>query len=272
MGSKKKFWYIDPDKRFWLFKFPRPGTGEHWAEKIVAETAKLLDISHARVELARFQNKRGSTTESFTYRRPRALYHGNQLLASTVSDYNPDKVFGNSHHTFGNIWRTLERFCCEMAFRAKGRFGEYMVLDALVGNTDRHHENWGLLRRPDVKRWNWIVAPSYDHASSLGRELSDTRRDTLHAHNCVGSYSEKAHGAIYWPDIDRRAPSPLELVRQACRRNSRPFEQVLKKLERLDDAALRDIVNRIPNSWMTPSERTFAMTLMHYNLSQLRKL
>ncbi len=207
MGSRKKFWYIDADKRRWLFKFPRPGTGEHWAEKIAAETAKLLGISHAKVELARFQDKRGSTTESFL-NRSGELHHGNQLLASTVSDYDPDKVFGNSHHTLGNIWRTLERFCRETAFCAKIRIAEYMVLDALVGNTDRHHENWGLLRRSDVKGWNWIVAPSYDHASSLGRELSDVRRDTLRADGRVGGYSERARGAIYWSNTDPRALSP----------------------------------------------------------------
>ena len=51
MGSKDKFWYLHPKtEEGWLFKYPRCNTGEHWAEKIAAELANLLEISHARVE------------------------------------------------------------------------------------------------------------------------------------------------------------------------------------------------------------------------------
>ena len=28
---------------------------------------------------------------------------------------------------------------------AKSSLAEYMVLDALIGSTDRHHDSWGLL-------------------------------------------------------------------------------------------------------------------------------
>ena len=57
MGSKDKFWYLHPteEEGYWLFKYPRCNTGEHWAEKIAAEVADLLGISHARVELAIFE-------------------------------------------------------------------------------------------------------------------------------------------------------------------------------------------------------------------------
>ena len=66
MGTKTKFWYRDPAQQInWLFKHPRSNTGEHWAEKIAAEVASEIGIEHAKVELARFENKRGSVTESF---------------------------------------------------------------------------------------------------------------------------------------------------------------------------------------------------------------
>lgn len=47
------------------------------------------------------------------------------------------------------------------------------MLDAVIGNTDRHHENWGILRKRVGDRWQGMVAPTFDHASSLGRELRD---------------------------------------------------------------------------------------------------
>lgn len=34
MGSKRKFWYREEeDGSDWLFKFPRPNTGEHWVAR-----------------------------------------------------------------------------------------------------------------------------------------------------------------------------------------------------------------------------------------------
>lgn len=274
MGSKSKFWYTDDDGLRWLFKTPRPETGEHWAEKIAAEIAAGLNIAHARVELAQFERQRGSVTESFTRDRPRSLYHGNQLLARVFNGYDPEKTFQNSNHTLENIWLALDKFFRRKSNREKEVFAEYLVLDSLIGNTDRHHENWALLSRRVANRWRWFVAPSYDHASSLGRELSDEVRHRWIADKRIGCYSEskKARGGIYWSEEDRKAPSPLELVRRAHDCYPSLFAKALKKLEKLCDDTRRNIVNRIPEDWMTPSSRMFAIELMRYNMNELRKL
>jgi hypothetical protein len=74
MGSKPKFWFRQAEEApEWLFKYPQENTGQHWAEKIATEVASLLDILHARVELAVFQGVRGSATESFA-REGRELF------------------------------------------------------------------------------------------------------------------------------------------------------------------------------------------------------
>ena len=41
MGTKPKFWFRRGRER-WLFKEPRENTGEHWAEKVVAELGQDL--------------------------------------------------------------------------------------------------------------------------------------------------------------------------------------------------------------------------------------
>ena len=91
MGTKDKFWCSRPNTDTdWLFKYPRPNTGEHWAEKVAAEVADLLGVTHARVELATFEARRGSISESFT-RGGRELIHGNQVLPEFISEYDAGK-------------------------------------------------------------------------------------------------------------------------------------------------------------------------------------
>ena len=274
MGSKRKFWHHNPDADAdWLFKYPRHNTGEHWAEKIAAEVAAHLGILHARVELGIFRGTAGSVTESFAG-NGRELVHGNQLLERVVRGYDSERRFRQSAHTLSNVWQTMDHVFVkpENAKRAKLRIATYLVLDALIGNTDRHHENWGLLRYRLDGQWRGVLAPSFDHASSLGRELADSHRERLLAENRVGEYVEKGRGAMYWSEDGRYGPSPLELVRRANDKHPEFFRPALAKLADMDENALHGLLNRIPRNWMTPSAREFANALLCYSVRQLRGL
>lgn len=275
MGSKAKSWFLVPEENDsdWLFKRPqREGSGEHWAEKIAAEVAGLLGIPHARVELAEHQGSRGSITESIVpYHWD--LIHGNEILeSSNLFQDNEHLNFHLSDHTLENIWLALDRtFQSDVALsEAKVRFAEYLVLDAVVGNTDRHSENWGILQRQDVPRIIESLAPSYDHGSSLGHELLEERRKRW-LQQGVDVYVERGHGQIYWHKTDRHGPSPLELIRLAVCKYSAPFRTAIAKLDNLDDSALQGIVDSVPEDWMEPSTRTFALELMRYSCGQLKE-
>ena len=274
MGSKVKFWYLhsNVEKELWLFKYPHSNSGEHWAEKIAAEVANLLDIPHARVELGIFEKNRGSVTKSFT-REDRNLILGNQILAGTLHNYDYRKKRYHSSHTLANIWKAMDRVFekPEAAERAKRRLAEYLVLDAVIGNVDRHHENWGILRWRKDAHWEGFIAPSFDHASSLGREFKDTKRDLKLAENGIGAYVKKGRGKICWSEDDRHFPSPLELVRRASRQYPERFRPALRKLENLDKKYLYDLVNRMPGDWMSLSAKKFAIALMAYSLEKLQE-
>lgn len=67
LGTKSKFWFLEPESgSMWLFKYPRTGSGEHWAEKIAPEIAKLMDIPSARTGLAEFEGQRDSASDLFS--------------------------------------------------------------------------------------------------------------------------------------------------------------------------------------------------------------
>lgn len=269
MGSKDKFWYRrSGSEASWLFKYPQEGTGQHWAEKIAAEIAGHLRILHAVVELATICGVRGSITKSFTSDH-RTLWHGNEVLAAAMS-YDRDKRFGQSAHTLSNILHTLEVASRSeaAAATAKRQFAGYIVLDALIGNTDRHHENWGVLVEPTETAIKGRLAPTFDHASSLGRELRDAKREGKLREGGVGRYSERARGAVYWTDRGRHRPSPLEIVRRATPAYPDLFRDPIERVRDLEVDFL-DLVHRVPENWMTGPEREFAASLMRYNAARI---
>ena len=274
MGTRTKSWYHDPTSdRRWLFKYPRKCTGEHWAEKICSEVAALLNIDHATVELATVDDQRGSMSESFVHKNQQ-LTHGNQLLVGGIQGYDSKKKFKQTDHTLEGIWNVMETVFDDSKYmgQAKMRIAEYLVLDALVGNTDRHHENWGLLRRRVNDHLEDSVAPSYDHASALGRELRDTHRVNRLLKGRVGRYVERGRGAVYLSSHASLALSPLGLVREAAREYPAALQPVLGRVKSLRDDAVADVVNRVPSDWMSRPARDFAVKMLCYAMKELREL
>jgi hypothetical protein len=276
LGGKEKFWYLKPgeDELEWLFKYPRPNSGEHWAEKIAAEVAMLLKIPCARVELAVFQGDRGSASESFLDQH-QELFLGNQILEHHLEDYDQSlRRFEQSQHTLENIWRSFERVFKdpEGIVAAKARFADFLVLDAVIGNTDRHNENWGVARRYDEGKWVGYLARSFDHASSLGRELSDEKREQRLNNGQINNYSKRGRGGVFWSESDRYGPCPLDLVRLAFDRYRAFLESALARLSELEDEKVAEIVERVPSDWMSGPARRFAIQLISYNCQELREL
>ena len=276
MGSKLKFWYLPPGdiESYWLFKYPRPERGEHWAEKIAAEVAGLLEIPCARVELAVCQGMRGAVSKDIASGNY-ALVHGNEILENAfpyqdTAEYN----FHLADHNLVNIWLALDKTFESESQRqeAKCQFAEYLILDAVIGNTDRHSENWGVLKRLTVPDSVESIAPSYDHGSSLGRELSDERREQLLAENGAGRYMERGRGQIFRHGSRRRRPSPLQLIRLEAPEYPDLFRGALAKLDSLEESSLSQIVDSVPDDWMSSAAKSFAFELMSYSCGQLREV
>ena len=169
LGTKPKFWY-DDNRR--LFKEARAATGEDWAEKVASELCTLLGTPHAIYDLAIWNGKRGVVTETFVPDGAR-LVHGNELLGHLVPGYPRTEFFHVRQHTLRRVLAIIGDVLPPIGFEpfpgvvsGGDIFLGYLMIDTWIANQDRHHENWGLVTVKDKKIH---LAPSYDHASSLGR-------------------------------------------------------------------------------------------------------
>lgn len=278
LGSKPKFWFwLQGDKdRPWLFKYAREETGEHWAEKIASEVAGALELRAARVELAEFNGKRGSASRSFVPQHEGYdLVHGDELLAGHVFGYDRTKTFRHSNHSIHNIVTAITAIFPDERLREAQleQFAGYLVLDALIGNTDRHHQNWGVLRHTTpTSETAYEIAPTFDHASSLGRNEPAANLARRLGEDTVLAYARRGRGGIYWQGADSKGANPLDLVERAARRWPIYFRPWLIKLNKLDDKAFRSITDRVPAGWMTDLQKEFCIRFLSATSSELRKL
>jgi hypothetical protein len=269
LGSKSKFWFAHGGKR-WLFKLAREHTGEDWAEKVASEVAKCVPVEAAYVELAEYRGRRGSASLSFIEENE-SLVHGNEILAGQIFGYDRQKKLKQSDHTFDNIVAAVRKLVGGGGWYhdVLKEIARYIVLDALICNTDRHHENWGFLTTYQTDdagavTMQFRMAPSFDHASSLGRELLDERAAEVLAGNGVAAYAKRGHGGIYWEQSDARGANPLELVKMASSKFPDYFREPIAGVAETRVEKLLDIVDQVPTVVISEPSRRFAKALLAY--------
>lgn len=289
LGSKTKFWFEHRGNK-WLFKEARviqhPSgdvvTGEDWAEKVAAEIAILIGVKAAHVELASFQGRRGSASRNFIDREGLHLEHGNEILAGQVLGYDRTKKQRQSDHTLNNIIRAISKMFpdSDSSRYVLSKLASYLVLDALVANSDRHHENWGLFWRALVIEKDqeqavyrqYDVAPSFDHASSLGREFRDEKRLNILQNRQLDRYINSGRGGVYLHDTDSHGASPLALVEWAVAKYPDYFQEALLALTQVSVVALQATLDGVPDDRASEISKNFAKLLIEKTYNRLTGL
>jgi hypothetical protein len=109
------------------------------------------------------------------------------------------------------------------------------------------------------------LAPTFDHASSLGRELLDEKREQHLSEQSVARYSLKARGGIFENATATRGMSPMALAKKLAERYPDFFKPWQRRIGELDENSLRVLVDRIPPDRISPLGKSFALTLLSTN-------
>lgn len=280
LGSRTKFWYTHEGNRC-LFKVGRPGTGEHWSEKVASELAGLLGIPHATYELAVWRGMKGVLSPFFMPQDGR-LVHGNEMLAKVYPHYEATRRFRQRNHTLSSVLAIIKHPMIEPPIgwinapaieTAVEVFLGYLMLDAWIANQDRHHENWGLVVISDAERARIHLAPSFDHASSLGRNETDKARQerltTIDQGRGINRYVERARSAFYQSPSDAKPMSTLEVFQKAAKRWPQAEKSWLARLELLSHQDTQKIFDLIPEEEISPVAIDFAQTMLTLNRQRL---
>lgn len=288
MGTKYKFWYSDDNNKLTLFKEGRPETGENWAEKIACELATLIEIPHAHYELATYKEKKGVICKSLVEPPGARLIHGNELLAKFSTGHEDSEMFKQrkEEHTIG---RVLSYFKAtnktiypphahpteEYLSTALDFFIGYLMFDAWIANQDRHSENWGLIKHIDG---NSYLAPSYDHGSSLGRNETDSKRNTILTtkdRGCnIEKYVTKARSALFNPTENKpkKAIYTIDAFSIAGRQNPMAAIKWQERLASIKTDSIKNIIDKIPGDFMTSIARNFTKELLILNKTRILNL
>ncbi len=176
-------------------------------------------------------------------------------------DENQKALFKAGRPGTGENW--AEKVCCELA----------RLLGLPHAEQDRHHENWGLI---SMSEHGLVLAPTFDHASSLGRnETDENRRKRLNTKDkgfSVESYVEKARSGFFENKSSTKAMSTVDAFRECAKANVRAGQYWLDRLFALNDSDFSDILSAIPDDFISPEAREFASAMLSINRKRLLSL
>lgn len=292
-GSSGGRWLEDPETGLrWLHKqthIPANGReqGEDWAEVIATRVAQLLGVPCANTALCTFKGRRGSLSCSIL--PPKYdLWEGQVVLeAVQVPGYirftpgqkvrDPGRpTVVRPGHSLANIRTALQGVDAPEGFeggpkegRAFDVFVGYALLDALIANCDRHDENWAVLQ-PQLGSLPEMLAPSYDHGSSLGYNYSGPKRDRcLDDLGRLEAWAAKgtAHRYEHVPPAKSLVAHAMEALGMGSLDTGKWWEaQILQ----LDLGEILEPLEQGIISGMSPGSVTFAAELLKLNLRRLQ--
>jgi hypothetical protein len=214
--QQSEYRFLIPNHRY-LFKHSfRRYPEQFWTEIIAYRLGCLLEIPVPPAFVAFNSHKEvcGSLIEWFLQYpdQPGERFNpGGDILSGVINSF--DRKKGEKHNFI-----SIERY-----FTVLGKVGlidpgwlEYwcdmLLFDALIGNTDRHQDNWGLLwslrnNMPFVR-----IAPVFNNGTSLGYEILESKMENFTNPDRVQTYIKKGRHHLRWQLNDSQQIQHIELI------------------------------------------------------------
>ena len=176
-GANGKKIAVRHDGAVWILKFPpsaadRPTalsyTNSCLSEHIASTIANMVGLKSQETRLGTFTNGKTKTVCAC-----RDFTEGGKILYDFCSIKNTviDSETNGTGTELDDVLETIELQAFVDPVSLKAHFWDMFVVDAFLGNFDRHNGNWGFLVDPDTR--NAEIAPAFDFGSCLLPQADD---------------------------------------------------------------------------------------------------
>ncbi|SFS98233.1 HipA domain-containing protein [Sphingobacterium wenxiniae] len=304
-GTREKRILLDSEDNLWYFKRSenKPGRNgnpdkyykdEFWSEIIAYQIGYTLGLNILRYDVALSNGQIGCISPSMIDINKEQLVEVGRYMITYNPDFSPENNVTRNEYTYDLLSRTLDHF--QLAHYKKA-FLQTLIFDALIGNSDRHQENWAFISdsfNPDedidiqpmltrIKkekkfRYNDTlinkefelrrqkirdIAPIYDSGSSLGRELTEERvKKMLLDKQMLAAYITRGTSELHWNT--KQKVSHITLVRLLKETEPKDlFEIASHFLKKWDENKIYNLITTLDQ--VLPDEHSF------YKISPERK-
>ncbi len=257
-GSREKQWVLKdvtglrkPGSKvdFFLFKEShRRYPAEFWAEVVASGIGRIVGVPTPETYCAHMDDKYAALIKFFLkiewnekdqrYQQVETLLEGGDIIVGIDPTF--DRKVGEKHNIF-LVEKIFSRWKPDRLFE---EFLKILIFDAIIGNTDRHQDNWGFIR--NNKTGEIHLAPAFDNSTSLGSELIEEKLAGYLDQNEVKlkQYIRKGKAHIRWSENgnDLIRINHFELLKNIASKRKFVVEYIAE-MTRFSDQQVKDLLD-----------------------------
>ena len=280
-GRSEKLWLQSEDGTIGLFKFPKNDpvakttTYEHISEHLACQIGKVLNVKTADVKIGTYCDRIGSMSY-LVNQSDEALIEGAWFILGKHRHYDVDTMRDSETGKFYSLEYFSEISRSMSDTEVIHRFWiEMMLFDFLIGNSDRHQNNWAFISPIVDKNRNVIrirPCPLYDNGSSLCCYVKDTElkeylgKDRNRFNALVNT---KSKSLIRINGSDKRRPLHTEVVKHLLQTYPVTKEIADRFIQALDEKAVIQLLDVYPNDLLGDFRK---ILMINYLLAKIELL
>lgn len=266
---------IVPGKRYLFKRSKRSYPDQFWAEIVAYRVGCLLgvDVTPTFAAWNSRTNQFAALIEWFYDDGHESFVMAGDFLQQLHKDF--DRKLGTQHNLLDNMrllrMLTIPKVLAEPHWRQW--WIDALLFDALIGNTDRHQDNWGFIFIRSQQKISCRLGPLFDNGTSLGHE-----RFTNHVSRWTDSdyqrYISKGKHHVKW-SLKDPIQGHFSLLQRALEQWPDTREAAQAKLNFSSDDLSDAVVDLLKLDAVIPlsNERLeFMLHLMRYRYTLLRAL
>ncbi|MES2883938.1 MAG: HipA domain-containing protein [Pseudomonadota bacterium] len=241
--------WLVPGHRYLFKESRRTYPEQFWAEIVAARVGDLCGVEVPPAYAAWDESKQTAAAliewfYGYVDGPVQRFISGGALMKGAIKDFDHEK---GRQHNFGTIDSTSSILAKTLGLQPDWMlvWARMLTFDALIGNTDRHQENWGLLWQIDrtkTPNTSLLMAPAFDNGTSLGHEMLNGRiADFCGDEKRLRRYIERGHHHMRWHLSDARKAQHGQLLLQLVGKYPQSRPAMISVLQ-VSDEQLRDAI------------------------------
>ncbi len=295
-GSRAKFEVFSPGNTTYQFLIPshrylfkktlerRSGFiyyEQFWLEIIAYKLGRILDIAVPPAFVASYSDPVGGGLEyasliEWYYHYPNQKWEnvnrGGDSMSRAIPDYDRKKGKLHNFETIAHIftsWLHVDNW--------QKKWAEILLFDAIIGNTDRHQENWETYSYLSKEgRFIRELSPAFDNGTSMGYNILSENISTKLSN--LETYINKGTHHMKWLMSDAKHAGHFELLEKLVAKFPQTEQSIRTKLHIDISAISQDILQltefHIHNTkyTLTKERADFITQLLEFRYTKLRKM
>lgn len=279
-GRSEKQWLQSPDGKIGLFKWPKtdPVTGhttyEHISEHLAHQIGNIVGVPTANVEIGEYDSRIGSMSYLVNGSNEE-LREGAWFLLGKHPFYDLNTLQDTATGKYYSIEHIFEITSNEFI---RGFWIDMMLFDFLIGNRDRHQNNWAFLLPIEDKEKTVIrvrPCPLYDNGSSLCCYINDSQIDEYLGKDRNRIFSlvdSKSRSIIRIDPTTKKQPLHSEVVRYLTNNYPSAIETTERFITSLNKQRIVELIYAYPDDLLPQTRKKLIILFLEEKVKLLRKI